>query len=542
MALDAKGQAVFFTWRGKMLGSVPAPVNEPALTPALPPAPPPAFPRQIQGHRHVGMGHRGQIDGLHHPGHDQESSPQPRAAHMTASVCKHRALWRSGRGTTRQASRRPRPLATHLRLLFALTGLSLACGGEAEVATLSGGEGSGAGRSGSESPIVLRPDRILDGRGGSLTGREVVVRGELITAVAEAGSTEGARVYDLPGTTLLPGLIDTHVHLGWHFDRETDRLHSAASTDGPQERVLYAAENGWNMLRSGVTTVQSVGGPEDIPVRDAIAGGSLPGPRVLTSIRPVTAGTGDPDDIRAHVDEVATAGADVIKIFASESIRVGGGPTLSQEQLDAACGRARELGLRAVVHAHGPESARRAALAGCAQIEHGALLDRATLQLLAERGLYYDPHIHLIFDNYFANAERYLGIGNYTAEGFAQMDAAVPVALETFREALTVDGLDIVFGTDAVAGAHGHNWKELVYRVEEGGQDPMAAVVSATSLAARSLGLDDTLGAVEAGFAADLIAVAGDPAEDIRSIERVVFVMRAGRVYRNDPVTGSSRR
>ena len=461
---------------------------------------------------------------------------------MTASVCKYRALWRSGRGTTRQASRRPRPLATHLRLLFGLTGLSLACGGEAEVATLSGGEGSGGGRSGSESPIVLRPDRILDGRGGSLTGREVVVRGELITAVAEAGSTEGARVYDLPGTTLLPGLIDTHVHLGWHFDRETDRLHSAASTDGPQERVLYAAENGWNMLRSGVTTVQSVGGPEDSPVRDAIAGGSLPGPRVLTSIRPVTAGTGDPDDIRAHVDEVAAAGADVIKIFASESIRVGGGPTLSQEQLDAACGRAREQGLRAVVHAHGPESARRAALAGCAQIEHGALLDRATLQLLAERGLYYDPHIHLIFDNYFANAERYLGIGNYTAEGFAQMDAAVPVALETFREALTVDGLDIVFGTDAVAGAHGHNWKELVYRVEEGGQDPMAAVVSATSLAARSLGLDDTLGAVEAGFAADLIAVAGDPTVDIRSIERVVFVMRAGRVYRNDPVTGSSRR
>ena len=461
---------------------------------------------------------------------------------MTASVCKHRALWRSGRGTTRQASRGPRPLATHLRLLFGLTGLSLACGGEAEVATLSGGEGSGGGRSGSESPIVLRPDRILDGRGGSLTGREVVVRGELITAVAEAGSTEGARVYDLPGTALLPGLIDTHVHLGWHFDRETDRLHSAASTDGPQERVLYAAENGWNMLRSGVTTVQSVGGPEDIPVRDAIAGGSLPGPRVLTSIRPVTAGTGDANDIRAHVDEVATAGADVIKIFASESIRVGGGPTLGQEQLDAACGRARELGLRAVVHAHGPESARRAALAGCAQIEHGALLDRATLQLLAERGLYYDPHIHLIFDNYFANAERYLGIGNYTAEGFAQMDAAVPVALETFREALTVDGLDIVFGTDAVAGAHGHNWKELVYRVEEGGQDPMAAVVSATSLAARSLGLDDTLGAVEAGFAADLIAVAGDPTVDIRSIERVVFVMRAGRVYRNDPVTGGSRR
>ncbi len=413
----------------------------------------------------------------------------------------------------------------------------LACSGEPRNGSSGTAEAGRSAAGDTEAPIVLRPDRILDGRGGSVSGHEVVVRGSRIEAVTTAGSTAGALVYDLSGTTLLPGLIDTHVHLGWHFDRETDRLHSSASTDTPEEQVLYAAENAWNMLRSGVTTVQSLGGTEDVPIRDAIAGGSLPGPRVLTSIRPVTAGTGGPDDIRQHVDEVAAAGADVIKIFASESIRVGGGPTLSQEQLDAACGRAREHGLRAVAHAHGPESARRAALAGCAQIEHGALLDRPTLEILAERGLYYDPHIHLIFDNYFTNAERYLGIGNYTAEGFAQMDAAVPVALATFREALTVPGLQTVFGTDAVAGAHGHNWKELVYRVEHGGQDAMAAIVSATSLAAESLELDDTIGTVAEGFEADLIGVEGDPSSDIGALARVVFVMRAGRVYRNEPVT-----
>ena len=422
----------------------------------------------------------------------------------------------------------------------------LACSGEpragspgtAEAGVGAGAEAGGAAAGGADAPVVLRPDRILDGRGGSVAGQEVVVRGGRIEAVAAVGSTAGARVYDLPGTTLLPGLIDTHVHLGWHFDRETDRLHSGASTDTPEEQILYAAENAWNMLRSGVTTVQSLGGTEDVPIRDAIADGSLPGPRVLTSIRPVTAGTGSPDDIRRHVDEVAAAGADVIKIFASESIRVGGGPTLSQEQLDAACGQAREHGLRAVAHAHGPESARRAALAGCAQIEHGALLDRPTLELLAERGLYYDPHIHLIFDNYFTNAERYLGIGNYTAEGFAQMDAAVPVALATFREALTVPGLNTVFGTDAVAGAHGHNWKELAYRVEQGGQDAMAAIVSATSLAAESLELGDAIGSVAGGFEADLIGVEGDPSRDIGALAKVVFVMRAGRVYRNDPAAG----
>ena len=421
----------------------------------------------------------------------------------------------------------------------AFAGLCLACGDESGPGAAPGDPVGGGVAP--ESAIVLRADRVLDGRGGSFTGSDVVIRGGRIEAVTATGSTEAATVYDLSGATLLPGLIDAHVHLGWHFDRETGRLHSRASTDGPREQMLYAAENAWTMLQSGVTTVQSVGGAEDIPLRNAISGGSLPGPRVLTSVRPVMEGTGGPAEIRAHVDEVAAAGADVIKIFASASIRVGGTPTLSQEQLDAACGQAAEHGLRAVVHAHGPESARRAALAGCSQIEHGALLDRATLELLAERGLYYDPHIHLIFDNYFANAERYLGIGSYTEEGFEQMRAAVPVALDVFRDALTVPDLNIVFGTDAVAGAHGNNWQELVYRVEEGGQDPMQAVVSATSLAAESLRLGESLGAVEPGFAADLIAVDGDPSTDITALSRVVFVMRGGKVYRNDPVAGARR-
>lgn len=383
--------------------------------------------------------------------------------------------------------------------------------------------------------VVLRPDRIVDGRGEAWTGREVVVEDGRITGVTETGTTRGARVYDLAGTTLLPGLIDTHVHLGWHFDRETGRIHSGASTHGPEEQALYAAANAWSMLRSGVTTVQSLGGPEDVAVRDAIAAGALPGPRVLTSIRPITAGTGTPEEIRAEVDALADEGADVIKIFASASIRDGGSPTLGREQLDSACGRASERGLRAVVHAHGPESARRAAEAGCSQIEHGALLDRETLALLAERGVFYDPHIHLVFQNYFDNRERFLGVGNYTEEGFRQMEAAVPTALGAFREGLSVPNLMIVFGTDAVAGAHGGNWRELEHRVREGGQDAMQALVSATSLAARSLGLEDEVGAVAEGMTADLIAVRGDPVADIEALEDVAFVMRDGTVVRYEP-------
>lgn len=406
-------------------------------------------------------------------------------------------------------------------------------------ATDAGQDAAGLHAAGPGAAVVIRVDRILDGRGVVLTGRELVVRDGRIEAIAAEGTTEGAVVYELPGATALPGLIDTHVHLGWHFDAATGRLGSAGPTNTAEDRVLYAAENAWNMLASGVTTVQSLGGPEDVPVRDAIARGSLPGPRILTSIEPITVGSGGPEEIRARVDALAEAGADVIKIFASASIRVGGAPTLSQEQLDAACGQAREHGLRAVVHAHGPESARRSALAGCRQIEHGSLLDRETLELLAERGLYYDPHTHLIFENYFVNQDRYLGIGNYTEEGFRQMREAVPVALGAFREALDVEGLDIVFGTDAVAGAHGRNWTELVYRVREGGQDPMEAIVSATSLAAASLELEETVGTLAPGFEADVIAVAGDPTADIGALEHVVLVMRAGVVYRHRPLAGT---
>jgi len=416
-------------------------------------------------------------------------------------------------------------------LLIAVVALTLPFG-----CTDAGSDGSvGWAAPGLVTPIVIRAERILDGAGGSVTGREVVVRGDRIEAIVDRGSTTGAIVYDLGAATLLPGLIDTHVHLGWHFDRDTGRLHGSESTDSAQDIVLYAAANAWEMLASGVTTVQSLGGPEDVPLRNAINAGSLPGPRILTSISPITQGSGSPAEIRTRVDELADATADVIKIFASASIRVGGTPTLTQEQLDAACGQATARGLRSVVHAHGPESARRSALAGCSQVEHGALLDRKTLELLSERGLYFGPHTHLIFDNYFENQERYLGVGGFTEDGFRRMRDIVPTALAGFREALGVQDLKIVFGTDAVAGAHGDNWKEVAYRVREGGQSGMDAVVSATSLAAKSLELGSEVGTVAPGMLADLLVVAGDPSIDIDVLGRVVFVMKEGRVFVHRP-------
>jgi imidazolonepropionase-like amidohydrolase len=376
--------------------------------------------------------------------------------------------------------------------------------------------------------IVLRADRLLDGAGNVLENRTVVVAGGKIQEIGSGGEAD----YQLQGLTLLPGLIDTHVHIASHFDPD-DRVHREESIETPQENALYAAGNAYRTLIAGVTTVQSLGNLVDKPLRDAIARGTLPGPRILTSLESIFVATGGPEAMRAFVRRQKSQGADLIKIFASESIRDGGGPTLSQEQLDAACGEARTLGLRSVVHAHGPESARRAVAASCDVIEHGALLDAETLSLIADKGVFFDPHTYLVFQNYFDNKARYLGTGNYTEEGFRHMERAVPSVLQVFKTGLTMPKLKMVFGTDAVAGAHGRNVEELVYRVEKGGQSPHQAVVSATSLAAESLGLGGAVGRIAPGMGADLIAVEGNPAEDVTALRRVRFVMKGGKVYRN---------
>ena len=378
-----------------------------------------------------------------------------------------------------------------------------------------------------DGAIVLTADRVLDGRGGVLENYGVVVRDGRIAAVAAVADLPAGERHDFPGGTILPGLIDTHVHLGWHFGEDGKLARGAA----PETEAMHAVENGIRMLEAGFTTVQSLGAAVDGPVRDAVNRGVVPGPRIITTLGQLSARTGGADELAAEVSRLADAGADAIKIFASESIRVGGGPTLSQEELDAACGAANERGLRTLVHAHGPVSAARASRAGCTTIEHGALLDQETLDLLAANGTFYDPNTYLIFQNYFENKDRYLGIGNYTEEGFAAMESGMVRAMETFGMALATDGLKIVFGTDAVAGAHGQNAREAVARVEPGGQDPADVVVGLTSLAAESLGLGDEIGTVAEGYVADLVVVDGDPATDIGALLRVLLVMKDGRIH-----------
>jgi imidazolonepropionase-like amidohydrolase len=372
---------------------------------------------------------------------------------------------------------------------------------------------------------TIRARQVIDGRGAVSQHTTVsVVDGR----IASVGALGGTPTIDLGPLTLLPGFIDTHVHIGWHFD-EHGRYQ--AGPEPPEQAALYGAENAYVTLMAGFTTVQSVGAASDKPLRDAINRGVLPGPRILTSLGSIGNAKWTTDQIRERIRQFKADGADLIKIFASASIRDGGVPTLSQEQVDAACGEARAQGLRSMVHAHSPESMMRAARAKCTVVEHGGLANAEALRALAEAGVYFDPNIGLVTQNYLENKARFLGIGNYTEEGFASMEKALGLRGPMFSTALKTPGLKIVLGTDAVAGAHGQNAREVLERVKVG-QQPMDAIVGMTSLAAESLGLQQDIGAIARGFTADLVAVEGDPLRDITALQRVRFVMRNGKVYK----------
>ena len=384
-----------------------------------------------------------------------------------------------------------------------------------------------------EGDIVVRTSRVLDGRGAVLEDRDIVVRGGEIVDIVSRGSASAETVYDLTALTVLPGYIDTHVHITHHFD-SNGKFHGAEDPDIGHV-TLYAVENAYRTLMSGVTTVQSLGRDEDAQLKEWIARGVIPGPRVLTSLGAIREDTGSPAEIREFVRAKKAAGADVIKIFASTSIRLGGVTNMTAEQLSAACGEARALGLRSVVHAHRPDGIGLAADAGCSQIEHAWLADRAALEVIATSGMYLGNQIDLLFRNYVDNGERVDGVGSYTMDGLANLQEAQPSALKVFQESLEVPGLKIVYNTDANAGAHGRNAEEIVAYVEQGGQRPMDTVIAATSRAAESLGLGDRIGAIATGMEADIIALDGDPMTDAAALGRVVFVMRAGTVFRNEP-------
>jgi imidazolonepropionase-like amidohydrolase len=375
-------------------------------------------------------------------------------------------------------------------------------------------------------PIVLLSDYALDGRGNVLRDLRIgVAHGKITSLEAPAG---GATI-DLRGYTVLPGWIDTHVHFDSHFDR-TGRI--ATDSEPPLEAALGMAGAAWETLMAGFTTVQTVGDPAELPLRDAIRDHGFPGPRVLTSLAWIQGDSSKtPEELRALVRERKQQGADLVKIFASSSQRVGATPTLSEAQLEVLCSEAKALGLRSMVHAYRSQVAA-AARAGCGQVEHATYASREDIEVAARAGTFISPQVGLVVQSYLANKARYLGEGNYTEEGMAIMERDLPLDFEVCSIAAATPGAKLVFSTDATAGAHGRNAEEFLGRVEHCGQTPMAALVSAGSLAAEALGMADRIGALAAGYEADIIALDGDPLRDLTAVRRVVFVMRGGVVYK----------
>jgi imidazolonepropionase-like amidohydrolase len=375
----------------------------------------------------------------------------------------------------------------------------------------------------SAQTIVLQTSTILDGKGGTLRNQQIVIAGSKISSV-KAGS--GKATYDLRGLTVMPGWIDTHVHINWHFD---DAHKLVNGREDPKSSALYSAENAWLTLQGGFTTVQSVGAPIDADVRDRINKGSLPGPRILTSIRQINQNTAKtPEEFREFVRKTKAEGADLIKLFASSGLGSGGAQTLTDEQIAAICGEAKAVGLRAIVHAISDQSVRASVLGGCTSIEHADYVKDDTLKLIAERGTFFDPNF-LVLHNYIDQRSSFPNIND---QAMKDLGAAIPLTAEVLQHARKYN-VKVVFGTDAVAGAHGRNAEEFIYRVQDGKDKPMDAIISGTSLAAESLGMGTQIGTVAPGFEADLVAVEGNPLTDITAVRRVVFVMKGGKVYRN---------
>ncbi len=404
---------------------------------------------------------------------------------------------------------------------------------------------------------VLKAAHLFDGKADQIVSPGVVVvqDGKIVAAGARVTEPAGAEVIDLGDATLLPGLMDAHTHLtgeasgDWKKD-ELDRFKKSI----PQvaiEATTYARRT----LLAGFTTVRDVGASDfiDIGLRDAINAGSVPGPRMLVAAHPISArgghcdgtagyradllkepgieqGVADgPDQIRAAVRFNAKHGADLIKVCASGGVlslndKVDS-PQLTQAELDALVDEAHALGRKTAAHAHGGEAAKRAIRAGIDSIEHGSFVDDAGLDLMKQKGTYF------VYTAVLCVNDR-LKKSGAPANIIAKANAATAAADTTFKRAVA-KGVRIAFGSDAAVCPHATQAGQLAAMVRLG-MKPLAALRSATSADARLLGIDAQLGTLEPGKLADVIAVPGDPATDIRATEKVFFVMKDGVIYRND--------
>ena len=389
--------------------------------------------------------------------------------------------------------------------------------------------------------VALRAARMLDVRRGQLVNEAVVlIEGDRITA---AGSRleipPQTRIVDLGDVTLLPGLIDAHTHITYHFD-ETGHFGPTGDTSAAVT-MRYAQENARRTLEAGITTIRNLGAGAlvDIRLRDAIKRGEAVGPRMIVSGEPLV-----PDDLASAGDELQrlayirqfvrariNEGADVIKIF--EGVDERGMPLFSRDEIRAAVEEAAKSGRKVAVHAHEAAAIRAAADAGCASVEHGTFLDDDAVRSLVKHSVALVPTLYLP-THYLEHKSQFTAFGSSTWAFFERLRAR---NMENMRRAKKA-GVLIINGSDAVAGLHGQNARETIWLVKAG-LAPAEAMRAATLDAARLLGLDEQLGEIKEGKLADLIAVPSDPLRDINSLEHIVFVMQGGKVIRNN--TGQPR-
>ena len=387
----------------------------------------------------------------------------------------------------------------------------------------------------------------------------VVVSGSTILAVGKgAPAPAGARSIDFGDATLSPGFIDAHTHLSMMYS--TDYRQSAL--DDLQKTIpeltLLATENLKKTLMAGVTTTRDVGSRDfmDIGLRNAVRAGVIPGPRMRVAVHAIgsTGGHCDdqngfrfglfgretgiedgvihgPDQARQAVRFNVKYGADVIKTCATGGVLSltddVDSPQLTQEELNAIVDEAHALRRKTAAHAHGAEGAKRAIRAGIDSIEHGTFLDDEALDMMKARGTFFIPTLMAT-----QGGREKLGKGMYPPAVEAKMRAAIEAINQTVKRALA-RGVRIGLGTDAAVYPHGRNVEEF-HLLADLGMNPLDALRAGTSLDAELLGLQNRIGTLEAGKLADIVAMPGDPIENIRQTEKVFFVMKEGVIYRNE--------
>jgi imidazolonepropionase-like amidohydrolase len=405
---------------------------------------------------------------------------------------------------------------------------------------------------------LIHAGRLIDGASDSaVTEMTVRVDGSQIKAI-ESGyvaAGPGDTVIDLKMHTVMPGLMDMHVHLASQYT-EDSRLNRFITNEA--DYAIDAVNYAKRTLEAGFTVVRNLGDSFNVTIalRKAIEAGDVPGPRVYSSGKSLatTGGHADPtngwashiagdpgprqgvvngvDDVRKAVRQRYKDGADWIKITATGGVlsvaKSGENPQFSDEELVALIDTATDYGLRVAAHAHGTEGMKRAVIAGVASIEHGTFMDQEVMQLMKKKGTYYVPTI--LAGAWVGEKSR---IDGFFPDLVRPKAAAIgPAIKSTFAEAYKA-GVPIVFGTDSGVSAHGDNAQEFALMVE-GGMPPMEAIQSATSVAAKFLGIDDTHGTLGANKQADIVAAPGNPLDDITAMERVSFVMKAGTIYKHE--------